>query len=91
MVFRDLRVYVQANDAKGFHYRDNTGLEVDAVVEAGSGRWAAYEIKLGTGHIDAGKICCHGTTADFMSIWEAGSGPTIKPVWKIWQDTLCAP
>lgn len=54
MVIRDLRVYAQANDAKVLHYRDNTGLEVDAVVETGDGRWAAYEIKLGTGHIDTG-------------------------------------
>jgi hypothetical protein len=28
-------------------YRDNTGLEVDAIVEAADGRWAAFEIKLG--------------------------------------------
>ncbi len=54
MVIRDLRVYAQANDARVLHYRDNTGLEVDAIVEAGDGRWAAYEIKLGMGHIDAG-------------------------------------
>jgi predicted AAA+ superfamily ATPase len=53
MVVRDLRVYAQSNDAKVFHYRDNTGLEVDAVVETGDGRWAAFEIKLGRGHIDA--------------------------------------
>jgi hypothetical protein len=54
MVIRDLRVYARANDARVLHYRDNTGLEVDAIVEAGDGRWAAYEIKVGTGHIDAG-------------------------------------
>jgi len=53
MVIRDLRVYAQAGDARVLHYRDNTGLEVDAIVESGDGRWAAYEIKLGTGHIDA--------------------------------------
>jgi len=53
MVIRDLRVYAQASDAKVLHYRDNTGLEVDAIVETADGRWAAYEIKLGTGHIDA--------------------------------------
>jgi len=53
MVIRDLRVYAQAIDARVLHYRDNTGLEVDAIVETGDGRWAAYEIKLGTGHIDA--------------------------------------
>lgn len=52
MVVRDLRVYAQAAGATVRHYRDNTGLEVDAVVDAGPGRWAAFEIKLGTGRID---------------------------------------
>ena len=35
-----------------YHYRDNTGLEVDAIVDAGPGRWAAFEIKLGTGRVE---------------------------------------
>ena len=47
MVIRDLRVYAQAMRARVYHYRDNTGLEVDAIVDAGPGRWAAFEIKLG--------------------------------------------
>ena len=47
LVIRDLRVYAQASDAKVFHYREKEGLEVDAVVEASDGRWAAFEIKLG--------------------------------------------
>ena len=47
MVIRDLRVYAQAADAHVFHYREKEGLEVDAVVEAADGRWAAFEIKLG--------------------------------------------
>ena len=51
MVVRDLRVYAQAAGATVHHYRDNTGLEVDAVVDAGPGRWAAFEIKLGAGRI----------------------------------------
>lgn len=54
MVIRDLRVHAQANDARVLHYRDNTGLEVDAIIEAADGRWAAFEIKLGEGQIDAG-------------------------------------
>jgi predicted AAA+ superfamily ATPase len=54
MVIRDLRVYAQANDAAVLQYRDNTGLEVDAIIESGDGRWAAFEIKLGAGHVDAG-------------------------------------
>jgi uncharacterized protein len=52
LVVRDLRIYAQANDAEVLQYRDNTGLEVDAVVEAADGRWAAFEIKLGVGRVD---------------------------------------
>jgi hypothetical protein len=32
------------------YYRDEKGLEVDAVVELFDGRWAAFEIKLGGDH-----------------------------------------
>ena len=52
LVIRDLRVYAQAMGARVYHYRDHTGLEVDAVVDAGPGRWAAFEIKLGLSRID---------------------------------------
>lgn len=52
LVVRDLRVYAQASDARVLQYRDNTGLEVDAVVECADGRWGAFEIKLGQGLID---------------------------------------
>jgi hypothetical protein len=47
LVVRDMRVYAQANDAAVFHYRDNTGLEIDAIVQRASGAWAAFEGKLG--------------------------------------------
>lgn len=47
MVIRDLRIYAQAADARVFHYREKDGLEVDVIVEAADGRWAAFEIKLG--------------------------------------------
>jgi len=52
MVVRDLRIYAQAADAVVYHYRDNTNLEIDAIVETASGRWAAFEAKLGHGQID---------------------------------------
>ena len=48
LVVRDLRVYAQTVDGRLFHYRDNTGLEADAIVELPDGRWAAFEIKLGS-------------------------------------------
>ena len=52
LVIRDLRIYAQHGDAEVLQYRDNTGLEVDAIVQRSDGRWAAFEIKLGTGMID---------------------------------------
>jgi predicted AAA+ superfamily ATPase len=54
LVVRDLRVYAQLHDGKIFHYRDNTGLEVDAIVEQNDGRWAGIEVKLGSKKIDQG-------------------------------------
>jgi predicted AAA+ superfamily ATPase len=54
LVIRDLRIYSQPIDGRVFQYRDNTGLEVDAIVELGRGRWGAFEVKLGSGMADAG-------------------------------------
>jgi len=47
LVVHDLRVYAQPHRATVRFYRDNKGLEVDAIVEATNGRWSAFEIKLG--------------------------------------------
>ncbi len=52
LVIRDLRVYAQANDSRVFHFRDATGLEADAIVEARDGRWMAFEVKLGQAAVD---------------------------------------
>ncbi|MDR2163401.1 MAG: DUF4143 domain-containing protein [Clostridiales Family XIII bacterium] len=49
---RDLRVYARANGAKVSHYRDSSGLEIDAIVHGG-GSWSAFEIKLGRDKHDA--------------------------------------
>ncbi len=46
MVIRDLRIYSQRLGATVHHYRDNTGLEVDAIVSTSDGRWCACEVKL---------------------------------------------
>ncbi len=54
MVVRDLRIYAQPADAEVFHYRKKGGLEVDAIVQANDGRWAAFEVKLGEGRVDEG-------------------------------------
>ena len=52
LVVRDLRIYAQAIDGDVSHYRDNLGLEADAIIECRDGRWAAIEVKLGHGAID---------------------------------------
>ncbi len=44
---RDLSVYASTLDGEVRHYRDNAGLECDAVLHLPNGKWAAIEIKLG--------------------------------------------
>jgi len=52
LVVRDLRIYAQAIGGTVFHYRDNTGLEADAVIHLDDGRWGLVEVKLGDSLID---------------------------------------
>ena len=52
LVVRDLRIYSQAIGGTVFHYRDNTGLEADAVIHLDDGRWGLVEVKLGENLID---------------------------------------
>lgn len=47
MAVRDLRIYAETLKGEVRHYRDNTGLECDAVIHLEDGRWGAIEIKLG--------------------------------------------
>ncbi|MEO8570956.1 MAG: DUF4143 domain-containing protein [Chloroflexota bacterium] len=78
LAVRDLRIYGQAIGASAFHYRENTGLEADAILQRRDGAWAALEVKLGqkdiehgadsllrvAEHIDTGR---HGTPA-FLAV-----------------------
>lgn len=52
MCIRDLRIYSQILDGNVFYYRDNTDLEVDAIIELHDGRWGAVEVKMGQKEID---------------------------------------
>jgi predicted AAA+ superfamily ATPase len=54
LCLRDLSVYAQATGAEVFHYRDQTDLEVDAIVQCADGRWAGIEIKLNASQEDTG-------------------------------------
>lgn len=50
LVIRDLSVYARAldllDDVPVRYYRDDAGLEADAVVQLADGRWAAFEFKV---------------------------------------------
>ena len=48
LVVRDLRVHAAIHDAELSHYRDNTGLEVDAIIQTAAGVWLPVEVKLGS-------------------------------------------
>lgn len=56
LVYHDLKIYARANDAQVYHYRDSTGLEIDAIVQQSGGAWAAFEVKLGAGMHDEAAV-----------------------------------
>ncbi|HAM63577.1 MAG TPA: hypothetical protein DCP62_08030 [Erysipelotrichaceae bacterium] len=47
LCIRDLRVYVEKMDGQVLHYRDDFGLECDAVLKLPNGEYGLVEIKLG--------------------------------------------
>jgi predicted AAA+ superfamily ATPase len=53
LAIRDLRIYAQALSGHVETWRDAEGHEVDAIITLDDGRWAAAEIKLGQGAVDA--------------------------------------
>jgi predicted AAA+ superfamily ATPase len=55
LCIRDLRIYAESIDGSVYHYRDKSGLEIDAIIQLADGRWGAVEVKLGAGEID--KAC----------------------------------
>ena len=54
MVLRDLRIYSYEHKGTISYYRDRYGLEADAVLHLGDGRYALIEIKLGQHDIEDG-------------------------------------
>ena len=48
LVVRDLRIYAAPRDAELSHYRDNTGLEIDTIIQTVAGAWLPVEVKLGS-------------------------------------------
>ncbi len=58
LAIRDLQVYSRALDNIGSqpvrYYRDDTGLEVDAIIELADGRWAALEVTVSEDKVEEG-------------------------------------
>ena len=52
-----------------FHYHDSNGLEADAIIELPDGRWAAFEIKLGSS-----PAVVDGAAAALLKLREVVSG-----------------
>ena len=72
MCIRDLRVYAQQLSGSVYHYRDEVGLEVDAIVELNDGRWAAFEVKMGgTKNIE---LAAHNLTSLAAKVSEKRAG-----------------
>ncbi|MDR0519761.1 MAG: DUF4143 domain-containing protein [Clostridiales Family XIII bacterium] len=72
MCYRDISVYAEAIGGKVFYYRDENGLEADAIIQLPDGRWAAIEVKLGTFEFDA-------AAANLISLREKLSGDVSAP------------
>lgn len=54
LVIHDMLVYARMTDATVWHYRDDSDLEVDLIVQTVSGDWGAFEIKLGSDQVEKG-------------------------------------
>ena len=74
MAVRDLRIYAETLGGEVLHYRDNTGLECDAVIHLDDGRWGAVEIKLGGDElIEAGADSLKKAPSFLMVLTAVGS------------------
>jgi predicted AAA+ superfamily ATPase len=52
LVVHDLRVFASSLGGEVYHYRDSSGLEVDAIIELRDSRWGAIEVKMPEPDID---------------------------------------
>ncbi|MDR3305701.1 MAG: DUF4143 domain-containing protein [Clostridiales Family XIII bacterium] len=53
LCIRDLRIYADSIDGAVYHYRDKSGLEIDAIIQLADGRWGAAEVKMGASEIES--------------------------------------
>ena len=80
LCYRDLSVYSSAFGGRVKHYLDDSGLEVDLIVEYGDGRWGAVEVKMGYNEADK-------AAANLLRLKNKLSGETVEPSFMM---VLCA-
>jgi predicted AAA+ superfamily ATPase len=52
LCIRDLRILIDDLGGEIFYYGDNTGLDIDAIIQLKDGRWGAIQIKVGSAKIE---------------------------------------
>jgi predicted AAA+ superfamily ATPase len=52
LCIRDLRILIDDLGGEVFYYGDNTGLDIDAIIQLKDGRWGAIQIKVGSSKVD---------------------------------------
>ena len=72
MVIHDLRVYLEGTGAQLHHYKDETGLAIDAIIEYPDGRWAALQASLGDHHAIDAEIALHTLRDDRLDLDKLG-------------------
>jgi len=75
---RDLRIYSESFGGKLFHYQGYANNEIDAVIELRSGKWCAFEIKLGASKIDEGAESLNKTSRKIARA--GGKTPSVRCV-----------
>jgi len=80
LCYRDLSVYSSAFGGRVKHYRDDSDLEVDSIVEHADGRWGAVEVKMGYGEADK-------AASDLLRLKDKLAGETTEPSFLM---VLCA-
>jgi hypothetical protein len=72
MVIHDLRVYLEGTGAQLYHYKDETGLAIDAIIQYADGRWAAVQASLGDHHVADAEIALHTLCDDRLDLDQVG-------------------
>ena len=72
MAVHDLRVYLEGTGARLYHYRDETGLAIDAIIEYPDGSWAALQTSLGDHRTVDAEIALHRLRDDRLDLTRLG-------------------